>query len=102
MRLGLRANIGQIKTPRIDDFGRADCVILECRSAEIRSNSLNLEQLASGDLTDARNVILGCFGRSHRRAQRSGPSARKVDGGTAQTIPELPPGFLRPRDRRKT
>src|SRR5262245_28127427 len=46
MRLGLRANTGLIKSTAHRRFWRAE-YILERRRAEIRSNSLNLEELPS-------------------------------------------------------
>jgi hypothetical protein len=55
MRLDLRANTRRIKIAAHRRYWRAECVILKRRRGKIRSNSLNLEQLASGHLTEARN-----------------------------------------------
>jgi hypothetical protein len=46
----------QIKIALHPRFWRTECVILERPRTEIRSNSLDLEQLAKVDPTEARNT----------------------------------------------
>src|SRR4051812_5018430 len=43
---------------------------LERWRASVTPTEVDLSEVAPVDPTEARNDILGCFGRSHRRAQR--------------------------------
>src|SRR5262249_22299027 len=84
--LSSEGGVGQlsINEPRLFSDRSPGTISVHTRPNSARPEPVGLDALRAvcflvrSDDTDARNDVLGCFGRSHRRAQRGSPMLRSI------------------------